>query len=206
MVRLESGVKKRYNKETKWESGEKMKTVMILFDSEQFLDAEHAKGVLEEELDTYRIHSLYIGKEVLHTESVQYIFRDINHPTIANMHMKFDVLYATENLKKNTLIEQYISKTDAKWIKEPTSGIVDYVLEAKEFFTDEKVVRYEIEQQRVILTQVENYKADRTGYFKTKEEAESYLQKYRKENETSDVTAIETKSSKKKDKKILVSS
>lgn len=153
-----------------------MRTILILHTTAQEEDAEHAKGVLQEELDSYQVANRYIGKEILQTKNTQFVFRDIDNPA----HQKYkvvDKLYISKEIMDDERAKQIEVTGKSDWVWMPTGAIVDYVMDVWDEIPTEKVPRYEIENDKIRLRQVEIYKAHRTGFFETYEEAQQRLDK-----------------------------
>lgn len=177
-----------------------MKQIVILFHSDEYGDAEHAKGVLEEELQTFAVEGMYIGKEIFQTKGMQYIFRDIDSPVPQNRTLEIEKLYISDVLKKHESLSQYSHAKKTIWHEDPTNSVVDYVMDAKGEYPSGMVMRYIIENDVVEEIEVEAYRAHRAGYFETKKEAESVLNEQQKEAEE-ERKRLEEKNEKKEPKR-----
>lgn len=160
-----------------------MKQIVILFHSDEYGDAEHAKGVLEEELQTFAVEGFYVGKEIFQTKGMQYIFRDIDSPVRQNRTVEIEKLYISDALKKHESLLQYSHAKETIWHEDPTNSVIDYVMDAKGEYPSGMVMRYIVENDVVEEIEVEAYRAHRTGYFETEEEAQEQLANIQKEAE-----------------------
>jgi len=152
-----------------------MKRILILFTPDQTNDAEHAKGVLQEELDTYWIDSKSQGKESLKTSQTRFIFRDITQPVPQSDYRHLYKIYASKELMDDERVTRYDTECKIEWIARPTSAIIDYVMDVETERPQEKVRVYKIVEDKIKEKMVEIYKSKRSGYYPSREIAELIL-------------------------------
>ncbi|PGK51457.1 hypothetical protein CN918_27070 [Priestia megaterium] len=152
-----------------------MNRILILYKPDQANDAEHAKGVLQEELDTYWIETQSKGKETLLTSQTRFIFRDITKPVPQSDYRHLYKIYASRELMEDERVTRYDTDDKIEWIARPTSAIIDYVMAVEEERPQEKVRVYEIIEDKIKEKTIEIYKSKREGYYPSREIAELML-------------------------------
>lgn len=180
-----------------------MKAILILFTNQDINDAEHARGVLEEELQSYKVQSYCVGKEVLQTDEHMFVFRNVDKPLRQNVIWSLKKVYVTKAVKEKEDLSIYKENTDVVVINRPTSGIIDYVMDVQEEIPTDKETIYIIENEKVKEKQVEVYKLDRMSFYQNREEAELILwNQQEKRQKEEEMKAEQAKRNRKK--KVLV--